>query len=113
SLDAVVSRGGGLLAGGALSVAVERGGADGGGEGGKGVDASTGKLLSTSAPKSSLTCALGSGSAGLGGAACKDALTATSDVTLNTGRPFAMKLGSKGLARSGPATVARKCLIFQ
>jgi hypothetical protein len=41
-------------------------------------------LLSTSAPKSELACADGSGSAGLGGATCKGALAATSDVTLNT-----------------------------
>jgi hypothetical protein len=85
SFDALVSRDGGLLAGGELSLAAERGGADGaGGWGG------AGRLLSTSAPKSSLAGAVGSGSAGLGGATCKDALAATSDVTLNTGRPLAM-----------------------
>ncbi len=78
SLDAAASRGGGLLAGGGLSLAAERGGAEGAGGG------AAGKLLSTSAPKGSLACAEGSDSAGLGGATCRDALAATSDVTLNT-----------------------------
>jgi hypothetical protein len=88
SLDAVVSRGGALPAGGELSLAAERDGADGAGDCGGGA---AGRLLSTSAPKSPLACAEGSGSAGLGGATCRDALAATSDVTLNTGgRPFAM-----------------------
>lgn len=84
--------GGGLLGGGALSVAAERGGAEGGGEAGEGGDVSTGKLLSTNAPKSSPACVEGSGSAGLGGAAWEETLAATSDVTLNTGRPFALNL---------------------
>jgi hypothetical protein len=61
-LDAAVSRAGGLLAGGGLSLAAERSGAAGNG-GGAG-----GKLLSTRAPKSPLACAVGSGCAGLGGA---------------------------------------------
>jgi hypothetical protein len=79
SLEAAASRGA-LLAGGGLSLAAERGGAGAGvGDGG-----AAGKLLSTKAPKSSLACTLGSGSASLGGATCTDALTATSDVTLNT-----------------------------
>jgi hypothetical protein len=82
SLGAVVSRGGGLLAGSGLSLAAERGGVDGAGGGGSGGGA--GKLLSTSAPKSSRACAPASGSAGLAGATCRDALAATSDVTLNT-----------------------------
>ena len=78
SLDAAASRGVGLLAGGGLSRAAERGGAEGAGGG------AAGKLLSTSALKSELACAEGSGSAGLDGATCTDALAATSDVTLNT-----------------------------
>lgn len=64
SLDADVSRDGGLFAGGGLALAAERDGAgDAGGGGGV-----AGRLLSTSAPKSSLAGAEGSGSAGLGGA---------------------------------------------
>jgi len=89
SLDATVSRGGGLLAGGELSLAAERGGADGAGGGGE----AAGRLLSTSAPKSSLARAEGSGSAGLDGATCRDAPAATSDVTLNTGPAFRDELG--------------------
>jgi hypothetical protein len=52
SLDRAVSGGGGLLAGGGLSAAAERDGAEGAGDGGDGGPA--GKLLSTSAPKSFL-----------------------------------------------------------
>ena len=92
SLDDVVSRARGLLVGAELSLAAERGAEDAGDCGG----GAAGKLLSTSAPKSSLACAVGSESAGLDGATCGDALAATSDVTLNTRPAFRDELSLKG-----------------
>jgi hypothetical protein len=56
-------------------------------------------LLSISAAKLSFD-GDGSGRAGFGGSDWTDKLAARSDVTLNTGRPFAMKL--QALGQQGP-----------
>jgi len=79
----------------------------GGAAAGSGLDESAGVLASTSAAKASLACDA-SNRAGFGGAAWKDTLATTSDVTLTKVGLSQIELRAFQGAKSGPFSVGKK-----